>query len=66
MVVVISSLTRTVSDLRYIEIIIENQELDNVMKLQLVQPLSFGDNGIMLSQKNQAADTWTLLQVSQI
>jgi len=50
----------------YVEIVIENQELDNVTKLQLVQPLSFGDNGIMLSPKNQAVDTWTLLQISQI
>jgi hypothetical protein len=46
------------------EIFIENQELDNVTKLQLVQPLLFGD--IMLSSKNKAVDTWTLLQVSVV
>jgi len=36
-----------------------------VTKLQLVEPLLFGDNGIMLSQKNQGLDSWTLLQISQ-
>ena len=36
---------------RYIEIIIENQELDNVTKLQLVQPLSFGDTVLCYHRK---------------
>jgi hypothetical protein len=35
----------------YIEIIIENQELDNVTKLQLVQPLSFGDTILCYHRK---------------
>ena len=56
--------TKISTKYRYIETMLENQEVDNVTKFQLVQPLSFGDNDIMLSQKNQAADTWTLLQVS--
>ena len=46
----------------YIETMLEYQKLDCVTKLQLVQPLLFDD--IMLSPKNQAADTWTLLQIS--
>ena len=36
---------------RYIEIIIENQEVDNVTKLQLVQPLSFGDTVLCYHRK---------------
>jgi len=36
---------------RYIEIIIEYQELDNVTKLQLVQPLLFGDTILCYHRK---------------
>ena len=36
---------------RYIESIIENQELDNVTKLQLVQPLLFGDTILCYHRK---------------
>jgi hypothetical protein len=43
---------------RLIEIIIENQELDNVTKLRLVQPLLFGDNVIEVSQKFKVLDIW--------
>jgi len=36
---------------RFIESIIENQELDNVTNLQLVQPLSFGDTVLCYHRK---------------
>jgi len=49
---------------RLIEIIIENQELDNVTKLRLVQPLLFGDKVIEVSQKFQVLDISTKLQLS--
>jgi len=42
---------RIASQYRYIEIIIENQELDSVMKLQLVQPILFGDTILCYHRK---------------